>query len=331
MIDEMPGIDGMNPLGWLAALGVLTLVGGMMYWRQTESGWIPVLERDSETPLVETLIAKLGIVTAPPIEKRKKGRPKLETATALKNTVPFGYVLSDPPCDDFQGNRIVLATAETLRTALDHSAPADVERIVAHAGIADGGALDATVVRDLAAGGQIRYLRVFREIIESVRPEHIEEAIYHWRYRVGPKTSLDPSSDLGNVGLEITDIGAVSALGAERLTIEGLRSMPTAPQGRRLMTRGFSRGANRRWRLRWFLWEMPLSLDAIRICMGAQGLHDDDLERIAQWAQAVGIAAVVEAEKYRPSKMYARLRRSQVLFERLGTTTVTQGRSTQIV
>jgi hypothetical protein len=330
MMDEMPGIDGRNPLGFLAALGVLTIVGGKLGWRRATSngvvGWTPFLVRDGDDrPLVATVVEALGIAPPRPPVSKKGGRPPLSAPP--RNAIPFGLCLAERPFDDFKGDEegsaggVRFATAQTLRAALQHASAPEIERIVSHAAVtvvSKKGGPATSVVRSLVAGGQVRYLKTLREIAETVGPQDIEEAIAGpWRYRKGSKkTSLDPYSLIENVGKEVTELGAVSAIGAERLALEGLRSLPTAPHGRYVVTRGFLKRS-----LRWCLWDHPLSLGAIRVLLGTRSMYttdrDQDREResLADWAASTGVVAIYECAKFQQSKNYARLRRTQTLFE----------------
>jgi hypothetical protein len=298
---ELNGIDGKNPLGFVAALGVVACVGGRLQWQAREAGWVPVitgLDPARETPvsLADELYRKL-------------------------NPMPYAYRLASDaelPYDDFKertaderiGSKrkqatIRAVTESALRAAIASMAgePVELERIAAHTCVVALRNQKISVTEVRSVSGQVRYLANLRSIVEQAKRDDIYRALFErWLYRPGPKLGLDPDGYIENVAWNVGKLGSVSEIGAERLALEGLRGLPTSVSRGRLVTRGY-----RGQRFRWPLSSAPRTFRTTSDLIGSSHLFDKP-DQLRAWMAAHEVAEVNESEVFRYGQGYKTLR-----------------------
>lgn len=256
------GLDGANPQGFLAALGVQQALAdqGMpvkMRWVD-EGGWRPELLGVETLEEVVALLEKdlatwkqepaLDLIY--PARDKKTGEPKKDKKTKqiiqerdLK-PLPKEYSSYMQRMRERGGRSEQLALAFATDVGVDGS-----------------GYIKPNALHFLA--GQQRFLEMVIELRDSITPEHITEAIQGpwlgkddipvlgWNATSGRMHALrafDPSKD-----------SKTGTAGAEWLAFVGLRCMPTVPDGPTSnMTTGFS-GSWKQGSFRWLLWSTPLS------------------------------------------------------------------------
>jgi hypothetical protein len=298
---ELTGIDGTNPLGFVAAMGVVAAAGGKLSWAANGGRWTPVVSLEVDrSELVDLLHERLQVM-------------------------PYAYTFAETdmaPFDDFKEKKaaedgdtakrkpkgVRVVTEEVFRGALQRCAddPAELERLAAHTctvALREGVRVRTTAVRSVS--GQIRYLSNLRAIVNACKREDIERALFGtWHYaRATPKLGLDPRGLIENIPQNISELGSVAEIGAERLAAEGLRGLPTSIHRGRLVTRGYNGTA-----FRWALPERPRTVHATSDLLGAQGLFSG--EEVARWAKAQGVCAVYESAVERYGQGYKMLRPS---------------------
>lgn len=258
----LSGLDGGNPLGFLAALGTLrslALARGpgcavRMSWR-AEGAWRPVLHLDVPTnpaDIVETLDGQL---------KRMKDHRAWSIGDDLKAR-PDEF-------RDYANGAASRFLAEGDRTWADFAAAFGCE-----ATITDSGLIQDTALRTMSGAGHQHFILSMSLIVDRAGPEHIEKALFHpWRYDDAvEKQTLrwDPADDVRRA-LRWRDPSGDPArkrrggmLGANRLAIEALPLLPTVPRGRDLYTTGFTPPRRRPVEWTWPIWSEPISVDPAR-------------------------------------------------------------------
>lgn len=300
---ELTGIDGRNPVGFLAALGVVASIGGRLHWITRGAAW---------TPIVSDITADF------------------DSPDALANElyrclihIPFAYRFAsegERPYDDFREKKaeedttskrkqsvIRTVTEDTLRDAIEAVAdkPDELERIAAHTCVV---ALrkekpEITAVRSVS--GQTRYLTNLRAIVNRTSLADLYRALFErWKYAQNPKLGLDPDGYVENVAWDVGQLGSISEIGAERLALEGLRGLPTSISRGRLVTRGYDREQRC---FRWALSSAPRSFRASSDVLGSRHLHSKG-EELQSWMSSHAIAEVNESEVYRYGQGYKTLR-----------------------
>lgn len=278
---ELTAIDGANPLGFLAALGVLRLVhlappgdAVRLHWTRQEVVWRPHL---SGLPSAEDL---LQILAAAP------------WAPAEKMTAALGKDLT--------------VTPETFR-AFAVAAPAD--RLLAAFAAAFGseacteertGRIERTPFCFITGSGHQHFLGTIGELAKCVTADHLKDALFGpWRREKGKSMRWDPS-DAAEYALRASEPGpegAAAAWGANRLAIEALPLFATAPARRasaRLATAAWTKEPET---FTWPLWTTPIGCDAAAALLNHADLAQPGPSRGA--LRSVGISQIFCARRVR--------------------------------
>lgn len=254
----LDGIDGRNPIAFLAALGVVRLAAESrandlaLSWEIREDGvprpsiHHPALGRDS---LVELLVdahlsrdlqAELG--WTPDIMRitREQAREKISSGdTALSHDLTSTLIAELPPRRN--------------------------------------GDVPYTPFRLIPRVGRARLLSSAMKVAVNVKPADFEIALFGaWRYRKGFNSlRLDPGARISARAYAAeapTNFGPLGVPGAIALATVGLSLFPLQPGRHSANCRGFS---SDRQHLRWPIWEGGLALAAIRLLLGLPELQVD--------------------------------------------------------
>jgi len=284
---ELTGIDGSNPLGFLAAVGTLVtcerLCGDTrLSWRYASGAWRPILHGLSfdQESFVEALLKVLQSLPTNSFRIDKK--------------MPFS-------ADDFR------AAALAAPASPDDRRDADLIAAFGCDSLRDGDNFVDTAFRmvrsgDAAGQGFLHYAAAIREQTDvehlrrtlfkrwdyaddsySLRWDPVEDSNYALRWR-------DPSKDAKN-----------TMLGANSLALEALLLFPAVPNGSRLETSGFHRHGRNMF-FTWPIWESPLNVNAIRSLLVLRELHVVDPNRLA--LQERGIVTVYRSRRFAPNQYY---------------------------
>ena len=283
------GLDGSNPLAFLAALGTHRVAKSVcpdttMHWEASTGYFHPVLTglgADSGEA-AEAITAKLQELSTDVFEVN----PRL----------PFD-------ADEF---------ANFLREASDSA-----DRRAADFGCAYGSeavrdekknTFDDTAFRmvrsgDSAGNGLLAYAaRVRRETdVEDIR----RTLFARWDYADGPpEYRWDPAGekpyayDWGDPSKS----PARTMLGANSLALEALPLFPTVPDGRRVATTGFHR-RDRRVYFTWPVWSPPIGVEVVRSLLAHHTFtkHKPDQTQLT----AMGITSVFRSRRFASSQYYS--------------------------
>ncbi len=297
----LEGLDGANPLGFLAAIGTLRLLQAQdgdgsihMGWEDTPSGWRPVLTGfvGDESDLCDALHCSLTRRTSTILDIGVASGGKKHS-----NKFPFDAV------------RFKLALADSVR---DAGTRADADLLAALG--ADfypdpkSGEFQCTAFKMVRSGdssgqGMLHYAK-------AIRGQADEHALRHalfkpWRYRdEGFSLRWDPIENQSHA-LRWSD-PSTSKLGTEAsancLAFEGLPCLPCAIVGRQLATTGFSGGGTQKAFV-WPLWTPKVDVDAVRSLLALHDLHQTPLRREALAAR--GVVEVFRATVIRPTQYYS--------------------------
>jgi len=285
----LTGLDGANPMGFMAALGVLNALSDnaqsdaeppKLSWRN-EGYWRPVIHRDghelSKSALIELLMADLASM-------------KDDPALALS----YGDVASPvrdlkPPPDVFRSYLADLAETATPdnRRSVDLAAAFATDVAVDNNGNTKPTALHFT------AGTQ-RFLEMVHSLLDGVQSDDLDEALWGpWRYE-GKLPILQWDStvfrDYALRAANPSDEKKTGVPGADWLAFRGLPFLRVAAVGQRIMTTGCV-GKWKSERLRWPLWDVDLTRDAVQTLVQIRGLADSSND----FRNQRGISVVLEA------------------------------------
>ena len=306
----LPGLDGSNPLAFLAALGTLRTVTAAWPQREVKMAWA---------------------------QARGRWQPSLTVASDATNALDPGNVLDALDAQLGQGDEIpALAMADDLtishdqfREAAEHArqhAHDTCDRrwcdfLVAFGSEAhrDAGSKDPiiedTAFRTMSGAGHQHFLKFMRHLIEQTTRQHLHKALFEsWRYD-DPVASMtlrwDPVDDdpyalrWRNPSGDPARNQGGSMWGAYRLAIEGLPLLPTMPTARRVETTGFAGRGSRDTYWTWPIWTVPVALETCQSILssrlvqtaamsGPEAAHQHD-----GWVElaAVGVAALFRSQR----------------------------------
>ena len=284
-VSELPlglvlnGLDGSNPLGFLAALGTLRVVTEAapsskwhLQWQMYDGTWTPkILGND---PLSEDVLIDLLM----PALKKMKDQPALKFAKNLNIS-----------CEQF---RVVTEEAQTAAT---FTARHEVDFIAAFGceslPVSDKSpTIQDTALRTMSGAGHQHFLGSMLELVQTTEPDHLRTSLFlPWQYAdERPNLRWDPVDDR-RYALRWKDPSkdpVRTMRGANRLAIEALPLLPTAPGERKLHTTGFSQRPGEVL-FTWPIWEVSLSMDVVRSLLSMAELQEPEPDHATLRARGV--------------------------------------------
>lgn len=298
-VNELPpglvlkGLDGSNPLGFMAAVGTLRVIATAspssnwhLQWQMCDGAWTPKLfgnDQLSEANLIDVLTSAL---------KRMQAQPALTFAKNLKVS-----------CEQF---RVVTENAQTVATPADRceadfiaafgceSLPVSERDLI----------IQDTALRTMRGAGHQHFLGSMLELVQKTQPDHLHTSLFlPWQYAdERPSLRWDPADDRRHA-LRWKDPSkdpVRTMRGANRLAMEALPLLPTAPRARQLQTTGFSRRHGEGVVFTWPIWDVHLSVDVVRSLLSMAELQEPKPDR-AQ-LRARGIVEVYRSRRITTGK-----------------------------
>jgi hypothetical protein len=286
----LTGLDGKNPLAFLAALGVLNALadraeGGepapKLVWR-AEGTFLPVIiggpEREA---LIEVLIEDL---------RSFRDEPAIEGLRYAKEGGAMAHDLKPPPGHFQRYLELLLhdgaAGSPGQRRSLSFAAAFATDVAVDNKGNTKPTALHFTA-------GQQEFLDMVRELVLNVGREDLEEALFGpWRYLCPLPVLQWDSATSRDYALRASDPSKekLGVPGADWLAFRGLPLLRVAPVGDRIETTG-CRGGWKTGFFRWPLWSVPLARPVIASLLGSPEIFEAEPCVLS----ARGVALVLEA------------------------------------
>jgi hypothetical protein len=286
----LPGLDGTNPLGFLAALGLLRVLsesrifGGLgMSWAPAGGTWVPVLHATGDpsldensllTLLIERLVTDIDDHPAKLLDEFKNASDDPKYRRKVFEDVASG------------NDRIRMDWTSSLASDF---APADSINQL------------QTARRDYFYGN-------VTSVISRTTCEHLRRSIFHpWDYADAldnQSLHLDPSEDRRHAHQWNKPAGDPNRksrggmLGANRLALEAIPLFPSFPEAGTLRTVGFTgnRSTNTRWT--WPLWSLKISLPLVRSLLSLEFLQNETLEpNDLAMLRAQGLVAVYRTRR----------------------------------
>lgn len=288
----LAGLDGSNPLAFLAALGLIQTIQlydpkekPLMYWTRHAGAWRPVL---LNKPIQTDCFCE-----------------SLEQTLKNLDTTPFNIDDKLP----FEASKLRQESMKLLRTGhytnrrtLDILSAFGSDAYVNNEGIFQDTRLRMIRSADVVGNGLPAYSR---EICKETSAKDLQRTLFHtWDYAdEGRSLRLDPNEDR-QYALRAGDPSKESVMsmrGANRLAIEGMALMYTAPVGRSLASAGFSE-FNKKIYYTWPLWETPIALDTIKSIVTSKLLQRENMDK--RYMSAMGVVAVFRCRRFATSKYY---------------------------
>lgn len=293
----LTGIDGGNPLAFLAALGTLRTLSlawpqhhVKMAWTDHAGAWRPSLFASlslTEAAVVAILDERL---------RRMVDHPALAFADDLSVTPQVfrtfaqaanGAAVDVPDTDD--------------RVAADFAAAFACDSLVTNNGL-----VQDTALRTMSGAGHQHFLAFMRLIVKQTEARHLCKALFErWAYddAVANQTlRWDPADD-SQYALRWRDPSGDPArkkaggmLGANRLAIEGLPFVTCAPVGATLRTTGFTGSGARDTFWTWPIWTSPVGIDVCRSLLAHASLVRHAPAGCVE-LRAIGVAAAFRSQR----------------------------------
>lgn len=282
---RLPALDAADPLGFLAALGVLRAVtrndsAARLRWIQ-HGNWSAALTTSEPLDLLDLLLADL--------QRWRQGHPAVDFAVDADRKVQD---LKHPP-GDFR--RLMMSLAED---------PEAAGFIAAYAtGVAVDGSGQTKPTSFHLTAGQQRFMDAVLDLRASVTRQDLEEALFGpWTGRVGPKdTRWRAAAERSRALLHFDPSKEKSStvVGAAWLAFLALPFFPVVPSRLRAITTGFT-GRGKNEQLTWAVWSDPLNVLEVRTLLGLP-----DLASMEAWERRRrGIAEILRSEVSRNSQGY---------------------------
>ena len=274
----LSGLDGSNPLGFLAAIGTLRVVteanssvNWRVSWKEQGGHWSPVLLGD-KVLTADSLIELL-----------------MPTLTEMKDAFRFADDLTIN-CEEFRqvAQSAYNAADTTDRHYADFIAAFGCDSLPISA---KDSRIQDTALRTMSGAGHQHFIGSMRELVESTKSDHLHTSLFEpWRYS-DPKPSLrwDPLDDRRYAlrWKEPSGDPVRTMRGANRLAVEALPLFPTAPVERHLQTTGFSQRRGKGVLFSWPIWEGALSIEVVRPLLSLAELQKPRPDRKSLLAQGV--------------------------------------------
>jgi hypothetical protein len=290
------GINGANPLGFLAALGALAVAREAygvprLDWAAHGGAWRPRLQgcgQDAEA-LLGALAQRLEELPLAPFEVEHRLPFPVDTLRGALEAAQGGAVAGDR------------RTADFLKAFGDEAYP-------------DEGVFQETALRmvrsgDSAGQGLLAYARSIRR---PVCLDELHRALFApWDYADGGSSlRWDPVEDQAyalradNPSTSRDRTAPRSMRGANALALEALPLFPVFCVGRVAKTTAFHQRGRTRW-LSWPVWRGPLELDPVRSLLTLRSLQEATPDHVTrQGWHALGIETVFRAEVVAPNQYY---------------------------
>lgn len=295
------GLDGSNPLAFLASLGVLRVVSlqspaaaWRMHWSELAGSWFPLLTSAAETVDETALVDRLdGFQSDPPqLSLLEQIGPNLTiSGQRLRH---LSQQAMQQCCQGSTGETLARLDADFLAAMGCDAATADGD---------PQSQMRDTALRTMSGAGHQHFVAFMRELIGATEPRHLRSALFStWDYADpgrGLNMRWDPADDR-RYALRWKNPSAdpnTTMRGANRLAIEALPLFTTAPTARGLETTGFSQRPRQGARWTWPIWDRPIDVETVRSLLQLPEIQPPagraTEAQQSRWRQAVAARGVV--------------------------------------
>lgn len=293
----LTGIDGANPLAFLAALGTLRTLS--LAWPQSEVKMAWVAQTGAWRPV---LTASLPLIQDDVVTVLAERLSRMADNPALAFADNLNVKRSE-----FRAFAMTARAAAMAADDVDGGIAADFAAAFACDALeTKQGVVQDTALRTMSGAGHQHFLAFMRSIVDRTGPEHLRKALFaRWRYDdavTNQTLRWDPADD-SQYALRWRDPSGDPArkkgggmLGANRLAIEGLPLVTCAPVGSTLRTAGFTGTAARSTFWTWPIWSCPIGLDVCRSLLAQASLVRNGPAGHAE-LRATGVTAAFRSQR----------------------------------
>lgn len=296
------GLDGSNPLAFLAALGTLRVAnlvwarrGVRLSWVQHAGAWSPKISIAVDP---DTFVDGITWYCQTGLLKTEEEEP-VEAASA------FPYFAFDRNTSKIEPERFRQVETDARRSSdrTDRSFVDFVAAIGSDACVEDGFVQD-TGFRTMSGQGHQNFLGTMLTLAEDVERQYVQSTLLvPWHYEDPLKNHSmrwDPNDDKRHA-YQWTDPTHNSERktggmwGANRLAVEALPLLPTAPTTRGLHTTAFNPPQERWTRFRWPVWSPAITVETCGALLAVADLQAREIPRPE--LRAIGVEEVFESRR----------------------------------
>jgi len=304
----LTGIDGSNPLGFLAALGTLRVLATgeqsnyiRMHWEEHSGAWRAVLSSHFELD-EDNVIDRLTTLLATP--------PQLPLFEQIgPNLTISGHRFRNLAQQAVDAcHQVPRHSTRPERTAVDFVAAFGCDTLTVD-GDPDSTMQD-TALRTMSGAGHQHFIAFMCELITSTDAGHLRSTLFApWEYLDagrGANLRWDPSDDRRYAVRwknPSTDPN-MTMRGANRLAIEALPLFTTIPSRQTLETTGFTNRHREGVRWTWPIWTVPIDLETCRSLLQSSELQPPSFQAPAteysNWRSALvcrSVAAIFQSQR----------------------------------
>jgi len=287
----LTGLDGKNPLGFLAALGVINAVADhskavqsdpKLVWRSSGTYLPAIVDGPPAEALLDVLVKDLADFRGEPatlLRYPKKSEKGTSEAWDLK-----------PPRETFRGYLHSLVSA----CSRDHRRSVDVAAAFATDVAVDRADRKTKPTALHFTAGNQEFLDTFGAVSETVTAEDLREAVFGpWKRARDTKQFNWDNAGARDYALRADDPSKAKKLGvpgADWLAFRGLSFVRVAPVGDRVVTTG-CHGEWKTGAFRWPIWTVPLQRTVIGSLLSSPEIFETDPRVL----RGRGIAIVFES------------------------------------
>lgn len=308
----LSGLDGSNPMAFLAAMGLVQLQSERgqpvnLFWQIHGGAWCPVLTADwLNGPDDLRMLFELWSERALPevMQDFDEGHQNGEFVKGAGKLVSEPSVFHDRALRYLQKH----FKQQVDPNACDYIAGFGSEAVRKRIGGKEVDQIDHSQLYMTKGSGHQRMLELMRNVHEAITPEHYEQALFEpWTYKDpgrGATLRWDPADESQYAlswGNPSNNPGA-TMLGANDLAIAAMAMFPTAAVDERLQTTSFARFGRRGTFFTWPMWTRPLDRDAIVSLLQWGCLHRDTID--AEMLRSQSIATTMRCERKRNDKYF---------------------------
>lgn len=260
----LTGLDGANPLAFLAALGTFRIMAETethqataLAWTNAGNRWTPVLYLSRPTTADDLITILDGPL------RTMSDHTVLTFAQNLRIPALQFRSLSIDALNGWMNGE------DTISHRFLSAFGSDGIR-------SENGEIEDTALRTMSGAGHQHFLKFMNDLAVETTSENLSEALFGpWRYQdPGPSLRFDPEDDRRYAlrWKNPSQDAATTVRGANRLAVEAIPFFPAFPVNGRLENTGFTGHKSNDTFWTWPIWEHPIDCEVCRSLLALSNL-----------------------------------------------------------
>jgi len=283
----LTGLDGANPLAFLAALGTFRVLSEREGYSSTQLAWTNAGNKWTPVLCLPCALFQSELVAL--LDEPLRAMSGHTVLTFDKNLRIPALQFRSLSIDALNG---WMNGEDTVSHQFLSAFGSDGIR-------SENGEIEDTALRTMSGAGHQHFLKFMNGLGRETTQENLSEALFGpWRYQdPGPSLRFDPEDDRRYAmrWKNPSQDAATTVRGANRLAVEGIPLLPVFPVKGRLETTGFTGHKSNDTFWSWPIWEHPVGCDVCRTLLRLPELvqREPDPEEL----RPRGIAALYRSQR----------------------------------